>query len=1322
MSTTIDSLEIQIATNAGTSVSKIQELAGALGELKKGSKMDTVVKNLGNLNNALSTLNTHNFSKIASISKSLKSLSGLENIKISSTIAKQIGEIARITSSIGGDDLGKINGMAKSLSSLQSVGEVRISSTIAKQLREISNVAAQTDMGKFRQFATEIGRLAEALDPLGAKIGNIAKSFDKLPPKINKAVSAADNMTTATKKMNGELNTSGINIMSMIYNFNELYGAAQIVINAMSGVMSEAIEWDGIQYRFGRAFGEDAEEVYGYIQKINEELGINIQQFMQYSSLYGSLLSGFGLAQEKVTTISVGLTELSYDIWAAYNDRFKTLEDASEAVRSAITGEIEPIRNAGIALTEASLQEFADNYDHAAMAANDTKTALEEVFEAANTGELEPLRKMGVVLEDVESQAEEASNSIVDMVTNGVGDSALQATADMLGLGVSVEKLTEAQKSELRYATMMNAAMNQGIIGTYASEMETAEGAVRNLSQTMKTLTQAFGSLFIPILQLVVPYLSAFVELLVEAVHWVAALFGITLFEIDWGSSVGGMASGLEDAAVGAGDLESGLGGAAAAAKKLKDYTLGFDELNVISPPSESGSGGGGAGGGAGVGDSGWGDGLDLKTMWDESVFAKASQQVDELKQKIKDWFEEWKTEITIIGAALSALSIASLLGSLGKALSLGDGFLSVMGTIKKLASTAIVITLQYAIVSEFLSSYIDGEGFKNYIAALLVSAIGTGVLYSMWGPAGLVIGLAVTAAASLKAIIDNGGIDSAESATVALTGLASAAGALMIAWKKLVPAIADSKLGSVLSAAVGAMKGSSAAKSALVFMFPKTASVLAAAKTWVTATLVPAITKAITAGLTAVASALGVSTGWAVAIVAAIVAAIAAAIWAATHWDEVTKFFTETVPTWFKGVKDAVTTWWENFDIGEIIRNAMGAVEDWFAGIRDDVVEYWDGVVQSIKDIDWAGLGEETGRKVGEAFKSAKDWFAGIGEAVVEFFGKDLPAFFNEDVPAFFEETIPNAIEDIKESWNKFWKEKVPEFLEEMVNFFFVEIPEWKKRMKEIGVEIIMGVLTGIGESWTEFWKGVEEWIDGFVKGFKDALEINSPSKVFIRIGKEIIAGLLGGISEKWENLKSWYRSNVAPKFTKEYWSKTFNNIVTGLKTKLDEAWKKVKDFFDVSEWKKKVVDAIDAIKENFKIPELPKIKLEVAWSTNVGSVKKAVYEALGLDGWPSLRWSTYASGGFPSMGEMFIAREAGPEMVGTIGSRSAVVNNDQIVAAVSQGVYSAVVAAMNASTGNGGQNVNVYLDGKQIYASVKRTEAERGVSLMGNQLGYSY
>jgi hypothetical protein len=207
------------------------------------------------------------------------------------------------------------------------------------------------------------------------------------------------------------------------------------------------------------------------------------------------------------------------------------------------------------------------------------------------------------------------------------------------------------------------------------------------------------------------------------------------------------------------------------------------------------------------------------------------------------------------------------------------------------------------------------------------------------------------------------------------------------------------------------------------------------------------------------------------------------------------------------------------------------------------------------------------------------------------------------------------------------------------------------------------------------------------------------------------------------WENIKTWFNNNVAPKLTKKYWSDKFDTLRSALKTKLDEAWKAVTDFFSVSKWKKKVTDAMDAIKKNFKLPSLPKIKLEVTWSTNVGALKTAVYKALGLSGWPSLKWSTYAMGGMPSMGEMFIAREAGPELVGRIGNRSTVANNDQIVTAVAQGVYSAVLAAMSENNGNNGnQNINVYLDGKQIYASVKKTESQRGANLMGNQLGYVY
>lgn len=80
-----------------------------------------------------------------------------------------------------------------------------------------------------------------------------------------------------------------------------------------------------------------------------------------------------------------------------------------------------------------------------------------------------------------------------------------------------------------------------------------------------------------------------------------------------------------------------------------------------------------------------------------------------------------------------------------------------------------------------------------------------------------------------------------------------------------------------------------------------------------------------------------------------------------------------------------------------------------------------------------------------------------------------------------------------------------------------------------------------------------------------------------------------------------------------------------------------------------------------------------------------------------------SYATGGFPDTGQMFIAREAGPELVGRISRRTAVANNDQIV----QGIASAVRSAMSGvnSPGAGGTTritVQNVLNGKAIGESV--------------------
>lgn len=90
-------------------------------------------------------------------------------------------------------------------------------------------------------------------------------------------------------------------------------------------------------------------------------------------------------------------------------------------------------------------------------------------------------------------------------------------------------------------------------------------------------------------------------------------------------------------------------------------------------------------------------------------------------------------------------------------------------------------------------------------------------------------------------------------------------------------------------------------------------------------------------------------------------------------------------------------------------------------------------------------------------------------------------------------------------------------------------------------------------------------------------------------------------------------------------------------------------------------------------------------------------------------------ANGGFVNSGELFVAREAGAEMVGSIGGRTAVANNDQIVAAVSQGVASAVSSVI----GNGSnQTVNIYLDdvlvGNALIDSINRATKNTGNTVM--------
>lgn len=415
---------------------------------------------------------------------------------------------------------------------------------------------------------------------------------------------------------------------------------------------------------------------------------------------------------------------------------------------------------------------------------------------------------------------------------------------------------------------------------------------------------------------------------------------------------------------------------------------------------------------------------------------------------------------------------------------------------------------------------------------------------------------------------------------------------------------------------------------------------------------------------------------------------------------------------------------------------NGLFATFDWAkAGktVSNLVVGILDALIHAVENTDW----QQVGQSITTCLENV-DW-SGIASRLFELLGAALGG-----IGAFLGGLIGDAVAAAKD----YFQEKV----------------------EDCGGNVVLGILKGIGDALAN----IGQWIvdnvfSPFIKGFKKAFGINSPSTVMKEQGGYIISGLLNGVTDKVGSVLDWFKklpNNVRDSMgdaktwlvekgksaiegikngyeavkestllsrVKNIKDETFNavgNVAAKVKSKGSDIISGIASGFDenkrnltsvVSNIPSMIASgigslwdigkgAISSFADGFASIHIPLPHLDVGWNEwNVGKLSFSV---------PSFGLSWYANGGYPGTGEMFVARENGPELVGRMGNRNAVANNGQIIDGIAQGVKSAVMdafmEAFMATGDRGGStkepviNLTILADSETLYKVVLKGKKE--------------
>lgn len=630
----ITSLSVEISAESHGAELNIDKLTAAISNLRTKGNVTKVVNSLDKLASSIATLKQAS-AGMSGLDKITGFLNGLSNVnttastKSINTVVNAIKKIPAAVSGLNGVDFysmsGSITQLTNALTPL-SILDASSLKTLGSAFNAIGKVPDLTDKLKatdLDSFASSCQKISTALTPLASQLDKVGNAFAKIPSQLSKVVTQANRVTAANEKQRKSYLSLSNQMNGFMRNMAKLV-SLKAIAEYLGNAAAKFNDFYEATDLFHNAMGNLSGEADTLISKMQGLLGVDPTKAMTYMATIQSLGTSFGLASDKAYVLSKNLTQLAYDEGSYWN---KDVAETFTAMSSAISGEIEPIRRLGIGLSQARLQQ------------------------------------------------------------------------ELLALGFNkqVSSLSQADKAVLRYIAIMKQTAN--VQGNLAQTIQSPANQIKTLKAQLDMLAKSVGSLLYPALKSILPPLIAAVQLIREFVEWVAKLMGVKVVFTDFtksADSVGGIGDAMDDTA----------DSTKKAAKALKDYTMGFDELNIIDPTQGSSGSGGGASAGNILGD------VDLSgyDMFKNYV----GNAVDEIKEKLR----KLAPIVATIGAGFATWAIGNaLLTALKDTHDWACKLRKIVGGLNpELLLVAGTVAL---IVGRFVQLYQNSENFRQGLARI---------------------------------------------------------------------------------------------------------------------------------------------------------------------------------------------------------------------------------------------------------------------------------------------------------------------------------------------------------------------------------------------------------------------------------------------------------------------------------------------------------------------------------------------------------------------------------------------------------------------------